>query len=221
MSLFPSGLTLAVQNGFEFPTPLSEKYRPQTIDDFLGLEKPRKILAGFCKRPFPSAWLFTGSPGVGKSAMGMAMAKTMGAEFHHIPSQKCTVAEIDATIRKCWYAPFNGGFHFVQVDEADQMTDSAQLALLSKLDSTDPPPKTIFVFTCNDTTRLQERFLSRCKVLEFSTYGLRESLSIFLAKVWELETGKECMLDTLRMAKDATNNVRTALQNLEMEILAQ
>jgi DNA polymerase III delta prime subunit len=118
------------------------------------------------------------------------------------------------------FAPFNGGFHFVLVDEADQMTPQAQLALLSKLDSTDPPPKTIFVFTCNDTTRLEERFLSRCKVLEFSTYGMRESVSLFLAKVWELETGKECTLDTFRMAKDATGNVREALQNLEMEILA-
>jgi replication-associated recombination protein RarA len=204
-----------------FPSPLSEKYRPRAIGDFLGLDKPKKILAGFCKRPFPSSWLFTGSPGVGKSSMAMAMCETLGAEPHHIPSQKCTVAEIDAVIRMCWYAPFNGGFHFVLVDEADQMSNAAQLALLSKLDSTDPPPKTIFVFTCNETTRLEERFLSRCKVLEFSTYGLRESLSLFLAKVWTLETGKECTLDTLRMAKDATNNVRTALQNLEMEILAQ
>jgi replication-associated recombination protein RarA len=213
--------TQIAQSGFEFPTPLSEKYRPRAIGDFLGLDKPKKILAGFCKRPSPSSWLFTGAPGVGKSSMGMAMCETIGAEFHHIPSQKCTVANIEDVIRQCWYAPFNGGFHFVQIDEANDMTDAAQLALLSKTDSTDPPPKTIFVFTCNETVRLEERFLSRCKVLEFSTYGLRESLSLFLAKVWTLETGKECTLDTLRLAKDACNNVRTALQELEMELLAR
>jgi replication factor C subunit 2/4 len=220
MSLFPSGLTAAIQNGFDFPIPLSEKYRPRKIGDFLGLEKPKKILTGFCARPFPSSWLFTGSPGVGKSTMAMAMCETIGAEFHHIPSQKCTVAQIDDTIRQCWYAPFAGGFHFVLVDEADQMSPAAQLALLSKLDSTDPPPKTIFVFTSNATDRLEARFLSRCKVLEFSTYGMRESLAVFLSKVYELETGKDCSMDTLRVAKDACNNVRSALQTLEMEILA-
>jgi hypothetical protein len=52
------------------------------------------------------------------------------------------------------------------------MTNAAQLALLSKLDSTDPASNTIWIFTANDTERLERRFLSRCKVLEFSSYGL-------------------------------------------------
>jgi hypothetical protein len=52
------------------------------------------------------------------------------------------------------------------------MTNAAQLALPSKLDSTDAVPNTIWIFTANDTERLERRFLSRCKLLEFSSYGL-------------------------------------------------
>lgn len=75
-----------------------------------------------------------------------------------------------------------GGFHVVLADEADQMTNAAQLALLSKLDSTDPAPNTIWIFTANDTQRLERRFLSRCKLLEFSSYGL--SSDIASTSIW-------------------------------------
>jgi len=50
------------------------------------------------------------------------------------------------------YAPVAGKrFWFVLVDEADQMTDKAQLALLSKLDSTGRIDGCVFVFICNST----------------------------------------------------------------------
>lgn len=75
-------------------------------------------------------------------------------------------------------------------DEADQMANAAQLALLSKLDSTDPAPNTIWIFTANDTERLERRFLSRCKVLEFSSYGLAGEIAAYLDKVWHAEGGK-------------------------------
>jgi DNA polymerase III delta prime subunit len=101
-----------------------------------------------------------------------------------IPSQKCNAQSIEDTVRHCWYAPLTpGGFHVVLADEADQMTNAAQLALLSKLDSTDPAPNTIWIFTANDTERLERRFLSRCKVLEFSSYGLAGEIAAYLDTV--------------------------------------
>jgi DNA polymerase III delta prime subunit len=72
-----------------------------------------------------------------------------------------------------------GGFHVVLADKADQMTNAAQLSLLSKLDSTDPAPNTIWIFTATDTERLERRFLSRCKVLEFSSYGLAGEIASY------------------------------------------
>src|SRR5258708_6394782 len=100
------------------------------------------------------------------------------------------------------------------------MTEGAQLALLSKLDSTAAPPSTIWIFTCNSTEGLEKRFLSRCRVLEFSSYGLREPLVTFLAKVWDIETSSNPNVPNFeRIAKDATNNCRDALMRLEVEIL--
>ena len=71
---------------FAFPQPLAEKYRPRAISDFVGLERPKKIVSQFAASPYQSAWLFVGPPGVGKTSMALALAAQIGAEIHHIPS---------------------------------------------------------------------------------------------------------------------------------------
>jgi DNA polymerase III gamma/tau subunit len=210
-----------MQSALNFPVSLSEKYRPQSIGEFVGLDRPKKILSAFCKRPTAGAWLFVGPSGVGKSSMALAMAAELQAELHKIPSQKCNAQNIEDTVRLCWYAPMTpGGFHVVLVDEADRMTPAAQLALLSKLDSTDPAPNTIWIFTCNSTDGLEPRFLSRCKTLEFSSYGMAAAAIPFLDKVWHAEGGNGNCPDLARVIKDSRNNLRDALQVLEVELLA-
>ena len=80
---------------FAFPQSLADKYRPRRIEDFAGLEKPKKILRKFAANPYPSAWLFVGPPGVGKTTMALALAETLSAELHHIPSQQCQVSAVE------------------------------------------------------------------------------------------------------------------------------
>src|ERR1700685_2832715 len=165
---------------FAFPQSLTEKYRPRTIEAFAGLEKPKRILSKFAANPYPSAWLFVGPPGLGKTSMALALAETIRAELHHIPSQQCLVANVEDVIRQCWYVPVSGGFHLVLVDEADKMSNAAQLHFLSKLDATAFPPQTIFVFTCNTTDGLEARFLSRTRQIEFFSYGIANEVARLL-----------------------------------------
>jgi DNA polymerase III gamma/tau subunit len=206
---------------FAFPQPLADKYRPTRIQDFVGLERPKRVLSAFCKRPTSGAWLFIGPSGVGKSTMALALADELHAELHKIPSQKCTAQAIEDVVRHCWYAPMTpGGFHLVLADEADQMTNAAQLALLSKLDATDPAPNTIWVFTANDTERLERRFLSRCKMLDFSSYGMSGEIAAYLDRVWHAEGENGNAPDFERLAKESRNNVRDCLMRLEVELMA-
>jgi replication-associated recombination protein RarA len=202
---------------------LTDRYRPLTVDGFVGLDKPRRAMTALLARPFPSAWLFVGPPGVGKTSMGLAVAAQLPAELHHIPSRRCDLETIEDVTRMCHYAPcFPAGarFHVVLVDEADHMTPAAQLALLSKLDATAFPPATIFVFTANSTEGLDSRFLSRCRVLEFSSYGLAQPAADLLTGIWDaLAPAGAVKPDVRRILKESTNNVRDALNKLELELM--
>ena len=66
----------------------------------------------------------------------MAFADELPGTLHPISSQKCDVAALDRLSDLYHYYPTRGKFHVVLVDEADQMTEKAQLQLLSRLDGT-------------------------------------------------------------------------------------
>ena len=83
---------------FAFPQPLAEKYRPRSIGDFIGLEKPRRIMANFARNPRSAAFLFTGPSGTGKTTMALALCDAIGGQLIHIPSQHCTVAELEESL---------------------------------------------------------------------------------------------------------------------------
>ncbi len=174
----------------------------------------------FAANPRAAAFLFSGPSGTGKSTMALALCEAIHGELIHIPSQHCTVPELEDALQRTQYVPMGGKkFWFVLVDEADQMSDKAQLALLSKLDATGRIENTVFVFTCNDATEnLEKRFLSRCLTVEFSSYGLNGNLTAFLREVWLTEGGTE--ENAPNFARIACGNVRDSLSRLEVELMA-
>lgn len=216
-----SNLFATGQESMTFPQSLTEKYRPRLISDFVGLEKPKKLCEKLLANPFPSAWLFVGPPGTGKTTMALALAELMPAELHHIPSQDCNLENIERARRICQYVPQSGcKMHLVLIDEADSMTGAAQTSLLSKLDSTNFPPNTIFIFTANSTDRLEARFLSRLRTVEFSSYGLAKDATALLEKVCNAENPTVAgELNFARIVKESNNNVREALMRLETELM--
>lgn len=201
---------------------LTEKYRPHHIADFIGLDKPRRIAAKIAHNPpTKGGLLFLGEPGIGKTTLALAMAAEMPAELHHVASQDCNVERLRQVVANCHYIPA-AGFkrHIVLIDEADQMSAAAQLYMLSILDSTAPPPDTIFVLTANSTEKLQDRLLSRCIPVQFSTHGQSAETAKLLERVWESEAPQGAARPNFaRIVKEACSNVRSSLMQLQTELL--
>jgi len=90
------------QAGLAFPASLSEKYRPHSLAEFVGLDKPKRVLSKFAASPFPNAaFLFVGPSGTGKTSMALALCEAIRGELHHIPSQNCNVPTVEETVRQC------------------------------------------------------------------------------------------------------------------------
>jgi replication-associated recombination protein RarA len=217
----------AAQGAFSFPQPLTEKYRPAKIADFVGLDKVRRVMSKLAAEPYRSAWFFLGNSGTGKTTMALSLANEMPAQLHHIASKECDLDTVKKIAQECHYMPrmFDTWrpcrMHLVIVDEADQMSYPAQLAFLSLLDETAFPPNTVFIFTGNRVDNLESRFMSRVRLLEFSSYGIASSVSELLQRVWNSETQGKAGLgpNFQRIVKESANNVRAALMTLETEIM--
>ena len=204
------------------PSILTEKYRPTRIADFVGLEKPRCIATRIAAAPpATGGLLFLGEPGIGKTTLALAIAAEMPAELHHIASQDCNVERLRQVVSTCHYVPREGcKRHVVLIDEGDQMTAAAQLYMLSILDSTAPPPDTLFIITANGTDRLQERLLSRLIPVQFSAHGQSTATAALLERVWESEAPATAQRPNFaRIVKEACNNVRASLMQLQTELL--
>lgn len=200
---------------------LTEKYRPRSISDFVGLDKPKRLCERIAANPFASSYLFIGAPGLGKSTMALALADAIPAELHHIPSQDCTVERLRKVVADCQYVPRIGcRAHMILVEEADKMSAAAQLFCLSKTDETDRPADTIFIFTANSDEGLEPRFLSRCMRVDFSAYGNSNDAAGLLQRVWDTEAPRGAEPPNFaRIVKEATGNVRASLMRLQNELL--
>lgn len=207
-----------MQATLSFPQSLTEAYKPQTLDEFCGLEKQRKILSKLAASPRPCALLFEGASGTGKTSMAYAFARVIGAEIHHIGSQEATIENVKSVVATCNYVPFSGGFHVIIMDEVDRASAAVQLYLLSKFDGTEPVPATVFILTCNETESLQDRFLSRTiRLPKFNAYAAGESVRQLLARIWNERANGAPEPDYSRVP---TSNVREALSWLEVELLS-
>ena len=206
---------------------LTTKYAPQRIEEFIGLDEPRRVLAKYLKAPYPAAFAFVGDSGTGKTKMAEVVARSLNPDnpftpqtYIHVGSGKCNVEKVRQIEERLDYLPW--GWWVVHIDEINEQTAEAQIAWLSVLDRI--PPKTVFLFTCNDTAKLEPRFLSRCMQLKFSNYGLNGTGSAFLREIWRKEASGDIASgnnepDFARVLKNQRNNIRGALTELESLIL--
>jgi hypothetical protein len=233
------GFAQVPQSGLEFPLSLAERYQPTRLAEFIGLERPKAVLTGLLRKPRACSLLFVGPPGAGKTVAGIAFATELGGSLKHLAAQKCDVARIDSLRDEVAYAP-KGGWWTVLIDEADGMTDKAQLALLSCMDGTaalkptfgggferGAPPPVVYVFTCNGwgpkqtepPISLLPRFKSRCMQIEFDA-ATEQDLAGFLERIWKAEGGSSNVTsDWFRfMARGV--GVRDALMRMDTDLLA-
>ena len=225
-NMFEIGATAPMQVGFIFPESLSDKYKPKRVADFMQVF-PRKVMLSLLASPRPGAYFFLGASGLGKTEMALAVANELPAQLTHVASKDCDLERVRRIKLACNYVPhdmFNPErrcrMHVVIVDEADQMSGPAQLAFLSLLDATGFPPNTIFIFTGNSTAGLEDRFMSRVKLLPFSKEGMAPKMVELLASIWSQEAGDAEAPNFVRIVKDAKNNVRDAINTLEVELMA-
>lgn len=210
---------------------LARKYRPRTLAEIRGQQEAVRILRAFAasaaEDTTPAVFLFHGPSGVGKSAAAWALAMALGCDpddpdmsgITEIPSGQQDGSAVRQLLDTLRLRPLLGsGWKVAIVNEADNMTAQAEAIWLDGLEKL--PPKTVVIFTTNNTGKLSGRLATRCLPIEFDgcPKRLRRSIAALARDVWTRETGRT--LETVPANLGVMNSLfptasfRLALQQL-------
>ena len=144
-----------------------EKYRPETLEGYLGNESFRADLQEWItKQDFPNL-LLHGGPGSGKTTAAKVIVKNIDCDYLYL---NCSDENgIDAIRDKVKQFASTATFKKLKVvilDESDFLTLNAQAALRNIIETF--TLQTRFIFTCNYADRIIQPLHSR-----LASYGLQ------------------------------------------------
>ena len=159
----------------------SLKYRPKDFDSVVGQDHVTKTLKNsIIENKIPSALLFCGPRGVGKTSCARIYAKEINSESVQNlenPDYSFNIFEIDAAsnnktddirdlIEKVRIPPQIGKNKVYIIDEVHMLSKQAENAFLKTLE--EPPPHIVFILATTEKNKILPTILSRCQIYDFN-----------------------------------------------------
>lgn len=172
-----------------------EKYRPERLDDIVGQDEIVRRLKSYVKTRNLPHLLFSGPPGVGKTAASISIVKEIFGETwrnNFIELNASDERGIDIIRHKvkdfARMAPLGeADFKVIFLDEADALTNDAQSALRRTMERYSATTR--FILSCNYSSKIIEPIQSRCAVYRFRSLS-DEAVTERMKKIAEAEVVK-------------------------------
>ncbi|MEC8367130.1 MAG: DNA polymerase III subunit gamma/tau [Bacteroidota bacterium] len=161
----------------------SLKYRPSNFENVVGQEHVTKTLKNsILDKKIPSAILFCGPRGVGKTSCARIFAREIN-NFNSTDDLSFNIFELDAAsnnkvedirdiIDKVRIPPQSGKYKVYIIDEVHMLSKSAENAFLKTLE--EPPPYIVFILATTEKNKILPTILSRCQIYDFNRISENE-----------------------------------------------
>jgi DNA polymerase III delta prime subunit len=146
-----------------------EKYRPKTVDDCILPEQIKSYFIELRDSGNVPNLLLSGPSGTGKTSVTLALADELGRDFIKINGSEERSIDVIRNKVKSYASTISlssTGKKFLLIDEADNLTHDAQLALRAFIE--DFQSNCVFIFTCNYKNRIDKALCSRCINKDFN-----------------------------------------------------
>jgi DNA polymerase III delta prime subunit len=169
-----------------------EKYRPRKVNECILPDRIKKSFQEYVDKGSIPNLMLTGSAGVGKTTVAIAMCEEIGLNYLFINSSEERGIDMLRTRIKGYASTISltGGRKVIILDEADYLTPEAQAGLRGAIEEFSD--NCSFIFTCNFKARLIEALHSRCSVIDFTLKSdEKPDMAIMLTKRLENILSKE------------------------------
>ena len=155
----------------------SLKYRPSTFEDVVGQQHVTRTLINSIKEnKIPSALLFCGPRGVGKTSSARIFAREIN-DYSKDDELSFNIFELDAAsnnkaddirdlIEKVRIPPQKGKYKVYIIDEVHMLSKHAENAFLKTLE--EPPPYVVFILATTEKNKILPTIISRCQIYDFN-----------------------------------------------------
>ncbi len=208
-------------------SPLADRMRPRTLDEFLGQEHlvgEGRLLARAIQADKLGSSIFFGPPGVGKSTLAQIIANTTGSDFYKLNAVTSGVSDVREIIKKAGDAlSMYGRESFLLLDECHRWSKAQSDSILPAMEK--GTIKLIGSTTENPMAAMTSAILSRVRLFEFLPISVNDIKKALTTAIQDpergygnidLAIGEEALS---HWAHVAGGDIRTALNALELAVL--
>ena len=162
-----------------------EKYRPQTLADYVGNETIKETIQQYLDNNDIPHLLLYGKAGTGKTTLAKLIVNTIKCDFMIInASDENNVDTVRNKVKGFASSVGFSGFKVIILDEFDYMTPNAQAILRNLMETFSKHCR--FILTCNYIEKIIDPIQSRCQSFAI-TPPTKKAVAIQVSKILDAE----------------------------------
>jgi len=196
---------------------LVEKYRPSTLENYVGNENIKKSIAKYLDQNDIQNLIFYGPAGTGKTTLAKIIVKNLDCDHLYInASDERGIETIRDKVQGFAMVASFKPLKVVILDEADFLTIQAQASLRNIIETFSRTTR--FIMTCNFVERIIDPLQSRCHVLKIVP-PTKKDVARHLAWVLDQEKIRYEMQDLVPLINQYYPDLRKCINTIQLSTI--